>query len=181
MLADKLADLYGFTFSKRLFNSVIAEGNPGFLPLLSIENERKINSEKIIIIKPQTYMNLSGESVSSLRGWYKVDFKDILVICDDFSLPLGTLRFKTKGRDGGHNGLKSIISLLGTDDFPRLRIGVGKPSDEMDCADYVLSKITDSDMKTYNYILDRGADGISFFITEGIDKSMNLFNKEFMP
>lgn len=179
MVADRLAELYGFTFSKRLFNAITAEGSPESLLLSS--KEKKVNSEKIILVKPQTYMNLSGESVSSLRGWYKVEIKDIIVICDDFSLPLGTLRFKTKGRDGGHNGLKSIISLLGTDEFPRLRIGIGMPPGEMDCADYVLAKISDSDMKDYDFILDKASDGISVFITEGIDKAMNLFNKEFKP
>ena len=103
--------------------------------MLCLYNTFRVNGEKILVVKPQTYMNLSGDCIGQLARYYKVENKDILVIADDLSLPVGTMRFRSKGSSGGHNGLKSIIAYLGGDDFPRLKIGIGRGDDVID---YVL-------------------------------------------
>ena len=111
--------------------------------LLCYYNTFRYGGEKIVVVKPQTYMNLSGDCVGQLARYYKVENEDILVVADDLSLPVGTMRFRSKGSSGGHNGLKSIIEHTGSDAFPRIKIGVGeKPHPEMDLADWVLSSFS---------------------------------------
>ena len=174
MLLDKLAGIYGTDFSGRLFKAFIAEGTVRFT---SCEG---MISEKIVLAKPQTYMNLSGESVCPVIKWYKAELNNILVICDDFNLPVGTLRFRGKGSSGGHNGLKSIINLLGTSDFPRLRIGIGN-AEYGDAADFVLSHISDRDMELFSTVIDKAAEGVHAFIKSGIEEAMSNYNKNFLP
>ncbi|MEQ8220902.1 MAG: aminoacyl-tRNA hydrolase [Candidatus Eremiobacterota bacterium] len=174
MLLDKLAGMYGTDFSGRLFKAFIAETTVRF------PSSEGMISEKIVLAKPQTYMNLSGESVCPLINWYKAELDNILVICDDFNLPVGVLRFRAKGSSGGHNGLKSIINLLGTDNFPRLKIGIGN-AEYGDAANFVLSGISDRDMEFFSAVIDKGAEGVDTFIKAGIEAAMSNYNKNFLP
>ena len=176
LLLDKFARKYDFSFSTKLFKSIIAEG---LIRFSSAETKTTL-SLSVVLVKPQTYMNLSGEAVFSLFNWYKADLKDIIVICDDVSLPVGTLRFRAKGGSGGHNGLKSIINLLKSQDFPRLRIGIDTPPGES-LEEYVLKKLSDEDMASFDTILNNGVEGLECLLSDGIEKAMNLYNKNFSP
>ena len=131
--------------------------------------------EKLLLLKPQTYMNLSGQAVQPAAAFYKVPPENILVVSDDISLPLGTLRLRRSGSAGGHNGLKSIISVLG-DGFPRLKIGVGQPPEGFEVVDWVLSGFHGEDAKIMAEAANRAADAVDAVIENGIDKAMNKFN-----
>ena len=128
-------------------------------------------------MKPTTYMNLSGEAVGEAARFYKLDPGHVLVISDDVDLPLGKLRIRTGGSAGGHNGLKSIIQHLGTDQFPRLKVGVGgKPHPDYDMTDWVLGKIQGEDKKVMDEAVARAADAVECFLRDGPQKAMNRFN-----
>ena len=132
---------------------------------------------KILVMKPQTYMNLSGESVGEAARFYKVPADHVLVISDDVSLPVGKLRIRQSGSAGGHNGLKNIILHLGTDAFPRIKVGVGSPRPgEHDMVDWVMGKPMGEDRTAVEDALDRAGDAAETLITEGIDRAMNRFN-----
>ena len=132
---------------------------------------------KCLVMKPQTYMNLSGEAVGEAARFYKIPPERVLVISDDVSLPIGKLRIRKGGSAGGHNGLKSIIQHLGTDQFPRVKIGVGeKPHPDYDMADWVLSKFTGEDLKTIQAAVKKAADAVACYLENGPDKAMNRFN-----
>jgi len=137
-----------------------------------------IGGEKVILAKPQTYMNLSGESVRALSDYYKVEPEDIIVIYDDVDLDPGKLRIRKNGSAGTHNGMKSIVAQLGTQEFPRIRVGIGHQPEGWDLADYVLSKITPEADKELTAGLDRAAEAVETFLSEGIDTAMNNFNKQ---
>ncbi len=133
------------------------------------------DGEKLLLMKPQTYMNLSGQAVQPAAAFYKVPPENILVVSDDISLPLGTLRLRRSGSAGGHNGLKSIISVLG-DGFPRLKIGVGRPPENIDVIDWVLMGFHGEDAEIMAEAAKRAADAVDAVIENGIDKAMNKFN-----
>lgn len=136
-----------------------------------------LGGEKVLVMKPVTYMNLSGESVRQAADFYKITPGHVLVVSDDVSLPVGKLRIRTAGSAGGHNGLKSIIEHLGTDQFPRIKIGVGeKPHPDYDLADWVLGKFTAEDKKTIAATVQRAASAAETIIREGADKAMGKFN-----
>ncbi len=135
-----------------------------------------IGDEKILLLKPQTYMNLSGESVRAAADYYQVDPSKVLIICDDINLEPGQLRIRTKGSAGGHNGLKNVISNLGTDEFPRIRIGVGARPDEITLVDYVLSRLSGSERETIDIAARDAADAVCDILTVGIDRAMNIYN-----
>ena len=136
-----------------------------------------ISGEKALVMKPVTYMNLSGEAVRPAADFYKLPPERILVISDDVALAAGRLRIRAKGSAGGHNGLKSIIQHLGTDQFPRLRLGVGeKPHPDYDLADWVLGKFAGEDKKAMEAAVQRAADAVECLIQDGPDKAMNRFN-----
>lgn len=137
-----------------------------------------IEGEKVILAKPLTYMNLSGESVRELVDFYKVDPEDVIIIYDDISLDVGQLRIRKKGSAGGHNGIKSIISHLGTDEFPRIKVGIGEKPKDWDLADYVLSRFTDKEEVAIREALRDASDACRMIITEGIDAAMNKHNKK---
>lgn len=137
-----------------------------------------IEGVKVILAQPLTYMNLSGESVRELVDFYKVDSEDVIVIYDDVSLDVGQLRIRKKGSAGGHNGIKSIISHLGTDEFPRIKVGVGERPKEWDLADYVLSRFKGEEQKLIREALKDSSDACKMIINDGMDAAMNLYNKK---
>ncbi|MBK9926596.1 MAG: aminoacyl-tRNA hydrolase [Anaerolineales bacterium] len=134
------------------------------------------DEKKLILAKPQTYMNLSGQSVQGLAHFYKVPNENLIVLSDDLDIPFGTIRIRASGGPGGQRGLGSIIEKLGTKDIPRLRIGIGRPPGRMDPAAYVLQDFSKDEMKSLSEILDRGADAVFAFVNHGLNKAMNDFN-----
>lgn len=131
---------------------------------------------KIILAKPQTFMNLSGQAVQGLTRFYKLPLENLIVAHDDLDLPFGTIRLRPGGGAGGQKGIKSTIQRLGTNDFPRLRLGIGRPPGRMDPAAYVLQDFAKKDEQILSETLDRAADAIFAFINEGLDTAMNQFN-----
>ena len=139
-----------------------------------------VSEQRIALVKPQTYMNLSGRAVASLKNFYRVELDHILIISDDLNLPLGKLRFRGGGSDGGHNGLKSIAQMLGTKEYPRLRFGVGEPPSEersqSGTAGFVLRPFGTQEWIEVENATKRAADGIESFINNGLTIAMNRFN-----
>ena len=136
-----------------------------------------ISGQKVLVMKPVTYMNLSGEAVRPAADFYKIPPDHVLVISDDTALAPGRLRIRKGGSAGGHNGLKSIIQHLGTDQFPRIRVGVGeKPHPDYDLADWVLGRFVGEDKKTMDAAVKRAADAVECLLAEGPDRAMNRFN-----
>lgn len=136
-----------------------------------------IEGEKVLLAQPQTYMNLSGESVRALVDYYKIDpEEELIIIYDDINLDVGRLRIRGKGSAGGHNGIKSIIAHLGTDKFPRIRIGVGNKPEDWDLADYVLGRFSKEEEPEIRKALGYAADACRIIIQEGIGASMNEYN-----
>lgn len=131
---------------------------------------------KLILAKPQTYMNLSGQSVQGLLHFYKILPENLIVAHDDLDLPLGTIRIRPGGGAGGQKGMASTIERLGTKDFPRLRLGIGRPPGRMDAAAYVLQDFSHADLLIVSETLDRAADAVLTFVTDGLNKAMNKFN-----
>ena len=143
----------------------------------ALTNTVELGGARVLLMKPVTYMNLSGEAVGEAARFYKIPPERVLVISDDVSLPVGRLRIRKGGSAGGHNGLKSIIQHLGTDQFPRLRVGVGqKPHPDYDLADWVLGKFQGEDKKAMDAAIQRAADGVECLLKEGLDRAMNRFN-----
>ena len=131
---------------------------------------------KLILAKPQTYMNLSGGAVQGLLHFYKIPPENLIVAHDDLDLPLGTIRIRPGGGAGGQRGMASTIERLGTQDFPRLRLGIGRPPGRMDAAAYVLQDFSRADLLIVSETLDRAADAVLTFVTDGLDKAMNKYN-----
>jgi PTH1 family peptidyl-tRNA hydrolase len=131
---------------------------------------------KLILAKPQTFMNLSGQSVQGLLRFYKLPLDHLLVAHDDLDLPFGALRIRPGGGPGGQKGVGSIIQQLGTQDFPRLRIGIDRPPGRMDAAAYVLQEFTSKELLTVSETLDRATEAALTFVTEGLNAAMNKFN-----
>lgn len=143
----------------------------------ALTNTVEIGGQGVLIMKPTTYMNLSGEAVGEAARFYKINPDHVLVVSDDVDLPVGKLRIRKSGSAGGHNGLKSIIQHLGSDQFPRLKIGVGgKPHPDYDMADWVLGKFQGEDKKAIDEAIKRAADGVECLLKNGLDKAMNQFN-----
>jgi len=131
---------------------------------------------KLILAKPQTYMNLSGQSAQGLLNFYKLPMENMLVAHDDLDLPFGTIRIRPGGGPGGQKGMASTIERLGTKDFPRLRIGIGRPPGRMDPAAYVLQDFSRDEMKTLSEVVDRAAEAALSFVVDGLNKAMNKYN-----
>lgn len=137
----------------------------------------EIEGKKVMLMKPSTYMNNSGEAVREARQFYKIGPEHIIVIFDDISLDVGKMRIRRKGSDGGHNGIKSIIYLTGSDQYPRIKIGVGKkPHPDYDLAAWVLGHFSDEDMKNLSPVLDNSFEAVKEIVKGNIDRAMNLFN-----
>ena len=137
-----------------------------------------ISGKKVLLMKPQTYMNLSGDAIVQAANFYKVPPERVIVVSDETALPIGRLRIRRGGSAGGHNGLKSVIARLGTDQFPRIRLGVGdKPHPDYDMADWVLSAFKGQDAADMELVAKKAADAVECYITEGADRAMNRFIK----
>ena len=137
-----------------------------------------IGTEKVLLLKPQTFMNNSGESLRDAADFYKVEPEQILVIYDDISLEPGQLRIRMKGSAGGHNGIKSIIAHLKTQDFPRIKIGVGAKPERMDLADYVLSRFSPAEREKMEESFREGAEAVITFLKDGKDAAMNQYDRK---
>ena len=147
------------------------------LKFKALTNTAVISGQGALVMKPTTYMNLSGEAVGEAARFYKIPPSRVLVISDDVDLPLGKLRIRTGGSAGGHNGLKSVIQHLGADQFPRLKVGVGgKPHPDYDMADWVLGKLQGEDKRVMDEAVRRAADGVECLLGEGAQRAMNRFN-----
>jgi len=135
-----------------------------------------IEGKKVMLVKPQTYMNNSGESIREVVEWYKTSLEHLIVVYDDLDLPLGKLRVRAKGSAGTHNGMKSVIYHLQSDIFPRIRVGIEKNPEGWDIIDYVLGEFTEDEKKTIYNTLVKAAEAAVTIVTSGIDEAMNMFN-----
>ncbi|MBQ2062759.1 MAG: aminoacyl-tRNA hydrolase [Oscillospiraceae bacterium] len=163
LAVDKLAENEHFKFNKLRFKAWTATATLG--------------GEKVLVMKPQTYMNLSGESVGQAARFYKIPPEHVLVISDDISLPAGKLRIRANGSAGGHNGLKNIIQHLGSDQFPRIKVGVGMPDNaDYDIADWVTGHPMGDEQKPLMEALDKAVAAVPVLIRDGVDKAQNKFN-----
>ena len=147
------------------------------LKFKALTNTAVIGGKSVLLMKPTTYMNLSGEAVGQAARFYKIPPERVLVISDDVALPQGKLRVRRSGSAGGHNGLKNIIAHLGSDQFPRVKVGVGgKPHPDSDMADWVLSPFTGQDRKAMEEAISRAADAVTLLLDKGVDQAMAKFN-----
>ena len=163
LVADELGERGGFPIQRLKFKA--------------LTNTAAIGGQGVLVMKPVTYMNLSGEAVGEAARFYKLAPDHVLVISDDVDLPLGKLRLRTGGSAGGHNGLKSVIQHLGADQFPRLKVGVGgKPHPDYDMADWVLGKLQGEDKTVMDGAVKRAADAVECLLRDGPQKAMNQFN-----
>jgi len=163
MAADALAKDKGISINRSRFKALTATVDMG--------------GESVLLMKPQTYMNLSGEAVIQAVRFYKIAPENVIVVSDEMSLPIGKLRIRTKGSAGGHNGLKNIIAHLGTDSFPRIRIGVGAPPHpDYDVADWVLSVFRNHDAEEMAEAAKRAAEAVECYVLHGPERAMNRFN-----
>ena len=165
---------FGFMLIDRLAVRLGARG-------LKVQSKAIVTSaiyedRKLILAKPQTYMNLSGQSIQGLANFYKLPLENLLVAHDDLDIPFGTIRMRPGGGPGGQKGIASTIERLGTKDFARLRLGIGRPPGRMDPAAYVLQDFSREEAKTLSELLDRAADAALEFVMNGLDKAMNKFN-----
>ena len=163
MVADELAERHNIPVQRLKFRA--------------LTNTVTVGDRKVLLMKPVTYMNLSGEAVHEAAAFYKIPPERVLVISDEVSLAPGKIRVRRSGSAGGHNGLKNIIAHLGTDQFPRIRLGVGqKPHPDYDMADWVLGKFQGEDKKAVEAAVKKAADAAECLIREGVDKAMNQYN-----
>ena len=163
MTADAFAKAHRLEINRARFHALTAQCELG--------------GEKLLLMKPQTFMNLSGEAAGEAARFYKIPPERVLVVSDEVSLPIGKLRIRTKGSAGGHNGLKSLIACLGSDAFPRIRLGVGAPPHpDYDMADWVLSSFQNQDAVDMQKATERAAQAVECYILQGPDKAMNKYN-----
>lgn len=159
---DFLAAQYRLTQFKSKHQALVSEG--------------LIQGEKVMLVKPQTFMNNSGDSLAEILGYYKTEPSRLIVIYDDIDLDVGKLRIRQKGGPGTHNGMRSIVSQLKTEDFPRIRIGIGKPVQQMDLADYVLSRFTPEERTLVNQAIEKAALAAATMVCASIEVAMGKYN-----
>jgi len=164
MILDAFAEHHGASFTRVQNNALVTD----FLQ----------EAGKVLLVKPQTMMNDSGKSIAAMARYYRVPLEHILVILDDLDLPTGKLRMRPHGGSGGHRGMRSIINQLGSQDFPRLRVGIGRPPGVMDPADYVLQDFSSSEQDEMSVVIQEALDVLDRFLLEGIDLAMNLNNAD---
>jgi PTH1 family peptidyl-tRNA hydrolase len=162
LVVDHLSDEHGIPLSRRRFDALVGRG--------------VIGEETVLLVKPQTYVNLSGKAVAPLMRWHRCVPEDILVVCDDLNLTLGQLRLRRKGSSGGHNGLKSVSEALGTDDYPRLRIGIGD-AQERGAVSHVLGRFDQEERATIQAAIGDAARAARIWLERGIDEAMNKCNR----
>jgi PTH1 family peptidyl-tRNA hydrolase len=138
-------------------------------------------ADVVLLAKPLTFMNLSGEAVAALARYYKIETPDVLVVCDDINLPLGRLRIRGSGSEGGHNGLRSVAEMLGTIDYARLRIGVGRGDLRRDLADHVTARFEPEEQPGIDAAIARAADAVETWVSDGLAKTMNVYNRSDEP
>jgi peptidyl-tRNA hydrolase, PTH1 family len=163
LLVDRLAERLDVSFSRLEAKALVTKADYQGL--------------RLVLAKPQTYMNLSGQAVASLLKFYKIPLENLLVAYDDVDLPFGSLRLRPTGGSAGQKGMASIIERLGTQDIPRLRLGVGRPPGRMDAADYVLQDFSPSEEPVLSESLERGVQSVLTFVTLGLEAAMNQFNR----
>jgi PTH1 family peptidyl-tRNA hydrolase len=161
MTIDRLAEESGISMSRTQSRAIVGNG--------------RIAGEQVILAKPQTYMNRSGDSIGPLVNYYHIPLENVLVIYDELDLPFGTLRLRAEGGSGGHNGMKSIINHLGQG-FPRLRLGIGRPSGRMEPADYVLQDFRGAETEVAGALLNEAVSAVETYLREGIDLAMTKHN-----
>ena len=159
---DRLAGRHGLRFGEREYKSLVARGS--------------IGGERVVLVKPQTYMNLSGEAVGRARRALRLEPPDVLVIYDEADLPLGRIRIRESGGAGGHNGVASIIAALGGKGFPRVRIGIGRPGVGKLPTDYLLDALEPDEVPAFDEAVERAADAVEAILGEGLRVAMNRFN-----
>ncbi len=164
MAIDKISQKMEIKVEKNKFDALIGEGI--------------FNGEKILLVKPQTYMNLSGESIKQIVDFYKLAIEDVIVIYDDIDIELGTLRIKPKGGTGTHNGMRNIAMMLGQTDFPRIRMGTGKVIPGIDLKDFVLMKMTKDELALLENVLENVCDSVIKILQNGIEKAMSIYNNK---
>ncbi|ANP79383.1 aminoacyl-tRNA hydrolase [Bacillus sp. B25(2016b)] len=162
MAIDELAKRWNISLNEQKFKGVFGAGF--------------VNGEKVILLKPLTYMNLSGESIRLLMDYYKIDVEDFVVMYDDLDIPVGKLRLRMKGSAGGHNGVKSTISHLGTQEFQRIRMGIDRPKNGMKVVDYVLGRFTSEEIPDVNHSIEKAADACEEWLNKPFLQIMNTFN-----
>ncbi|MDD6848246.1 MAG: aminoacyl-tRNA hydrolase [Oscillospiraceae bacterium] len=163
IMIDFIADKIGVKINRVKFKSLVGEGN--------------IGGSKVLLMKPSTYMNNSGEAVIEAMKFYKIPPENVIVLLDDINLDVGKMRIRSKGSDGGQKGMRSIIYLSGKDNFPRVKIGIGKkPNPEYDLASWVLSKFTKDELATLEKIAENSYEAVELIIQGKTDRAMNLFN-----
>lgn len=162
MVIERFAQQAGISLSRVQQKAIVGLGNVG--------------DQKVLLAKPQTFMNLSGESVAALVRFYKIPLDHLIVVHDDLDLPFGTLRIRPDGGSAGQKGMQSIISRLGTQQFPRMRFGIGRPSGSKQGVSYVLHGFSPEEKKELDYLLSRAADALKTFVVEGLETAMNRYN-----
>ncbi len=162
MVLDRLAVKLDTRFTRLQSRALVARTN--------------FAGRKIILAKPQTFMNLSGQSVQGLVHFYKLSLNDLLIVHDDLDLPVGTIRIRPDGGSAGQKGMTSILERLGTEEFPRLRIGIGRPPGQMAAPDYVLQEFSNTDNSIISETLDRAVEAVLTYMVEGLDAAMNQYN-----
>jgi len=162
MVLDALAEKYNIDVKKVKCKALLGQGD--------------INGEKVILVKPQTFMNLSGQAVAEVLNFYKVDKENFVVICDDIDLPVGKLRVKERGSAGTHNGVKSIVSSLGTTEFKRVKVGVGKQRQGEDLVNHVLGRFSKEDRVVLDEAIEKAVGAVETVIAKGVAAAMNEFN-----
>lgn len=159
---NKLSNKYGIEVNKKKFEGLCGDGI--------------IEGEKIILLKPQTYMNLSGKSIAQVVNFYKIQLENIIVIYDDIDIEPGLIRIRKKGSSGSHNGMKSVIAELGTEEFMRVRVGIGKPKYEGDMINYVIGGVSEQEQKELEIGVEKAKEAVIEILKSGIDIAMNKFN-----
>ena len=160
---DRIAEKCGIRFNKKSFSSLLGEGALG--------------GERVLLVKPQTYMNLSGDAVQQVLNYYKLSPENLLVLYDDIDLPIGSMRIRANGSAGTHNGMRSIIACIHSEDFPRIRIGVGK-DDSLLLKDYVLKRPSRDEQKILNEVFDNAADAAELIVSGKLSEAQGKYNKK---
>ncbi len=163
-VVDRLAKISHISIRTKRFKSLYGKG--------------WIDSQEAVLVKPMTFMNRSGEAVKKASDFFHLGMDDLVIVHDDLDLPFGRLRFKQRGRDGGHQGVRSIIESMGGNDFLRLKVGIGRPPVEMDPAEYVLEAFDRIEQSQLDGLLSQAAEALKVVLLEGLEKGMNLFQKK---